>query len=94
MSLLDLLFPRTASAADIERVSRQFAVVRALPDDARLRRVCASPRSTAVCDAIHWSLWQDKKTGAVWVHCSGGIANVDVWYGPGDRSTATHLGTV
>jgi hypothetical protein len=92
MPLLDRLFPRQASAAEIERVSQQLHRASAAPTLKTLSCLCESPRPAAVTDWMHWSIWQDKQNRQVWVHCSGGVAGVDVWYGPGDPSVAAALG--
>jgi hypothetical protein len=44
------------------------------------------------CDWMDWSLWQAKADERVWVHCTGGIAGLDIWYGPGDPSVLAALG--
>lgn len=93
MPLFDRLFPREVSAAEIEDVSRRLAVASAPPDGTRVRCLCTSARPAAVCDWIEWSLWQDERDRRVWVHCSGGVGGVDLWYGPGDPAVAAELGT-
>lgn len=42
---------------------------------------------------MEFSLWQEQQSGDIWVHCSGGIVDVDLRQGPGDRSLANNLGS-
>jgi hypothetical protein len=92
MPLLDRLFPRKVSALAIERVSRQLPRADAAPETKHVSCVYESDHAVAVADWMHWSVWQDKQNRQVWVHCTGGVAGVDVWFGPGDPSLAAALG--
>jgi hypothetical protein len=92
MPLLDRLFPRRVSAAEIERVSQQLPRAGAAPEAKNLACVCASHDAVAVADWMQWSIWQDKRDGQVWMHCTGGIAGIDAWFGPGDPSVVAGLG--
>lgn len=93
MQLLNRLYPRLISAAQIETVAQQLPRAAAAPETGSLSCVCRSSDPGAVVDWLHWSVWQDKAGRRVWVHCSGGVAGVDVWFGPGDASVASTLGS-
>ena len=80
-----------ASAAQIERVAQQLPRAVAVPRRKDLRCIYESPCALA-CDWMYWSLWQAKVDEQVWVHCTGGIAGVDIWYGPGSPSVLAALG--
>jgi hypothetical protein len=92
MPLLDRLFPRRVSPAVIEQVSQRLPRAAAAPEKKSLSCVCESPDPATVADWLHWSAWQDKQSRQIWVHCTGGVAGVDVWFGPGDPSLAATLG--
>ena len=88
MSLLDRLFAREVPAPEIERVAHNLSRSAAPPPVKRLRCIRRSARPAAVADWMNWTLWQDKHSGEVWVRCTGGVTDVDAWFGPGDASLA------
>jgi hypothetical protein len=84
-----LLTRRKFSISDIDRILRQLPAAAGEPDGARLHKL-ANPAGPPLCtDWLSLSLWQDRQSGEVWVHASGGIAGVDVWYGPGKAEMLT-----
>jgi hypothetical protein len=83
--MLPRMFRRKMSIAQLERLAQRLPVADAPPALASLRHICDSEPSadSFIADMLHWSLWQDKQTDQLWIHCRGGVAGLDVWYGPG-----------
>jgi hypothetical protein len=73
---------------DITRVSEHLPRSATAPEMAKLERICSTGCPGEVCDWMSLTLWRDRRTGAVWVQASGGVAGVEMWFGPGEGAIA------
>ncbi|MBC7785334.1 MAG: hypothetical protein H7144_15990 [Burkholderiales bacterium] len=92
MSLIDRVLPDRKVVSGIGELIQQLPLATTWPDRTLLRCVSKSSTPMGACDWMSWSLWQDEDNGEIWIFYSGGIANVALCYGPGDRSVALQFG--
>lgn len=71
---------------DMDQLVTQLPVAKGPPGDlCKLQwNWLDSLGESAVHDCLSYSIWQSKTSEAIWIHMTGGIAGVNVWYGPGE----------
>ena len=86
MGLLQRLFFCDVPTDEIGPMARSLPLANVAPDECHLRCLRESRRRVGTCDGMDASLWQDTRTNQLWVRYTGSVAQVDLWYGPGDTS--------
>lgn len=78
--------PKRLSQIDLDQLITELPVANGPPTNLHelKRHWIDILTDLAAHDCLSYSIWQSKTSTEIWIHMTGGIAGVDVWYGPGE----------
>lgn len=68
----------------LDELTSRLPVAPISRSDMKMR--CLQTHAPDGVDQLNWFVWQEMDSDRIWIQVNGGIAGIDVWYGPIDRA--------
>jgi hypothetical protein len=80
------------SIIKLDQLVAKLPIAEVSPTRSRLH--CLQSYSAGGIDQLDWAVFQENDTEQIWINVRGGIAGIDIWYGPADRNALVKIDDV